>query len=877
MFTKNTIFGKRAVFILILVVGMLGISPANAVLADTLIVTNTHDSGVGSLRQAIADATAGDTITFHLSLAGQTITLASTLMIDKDLTIDGSALASQITIGGDDLYRVFYVNSGVTVTLDSLIIAHGKSPYGESGGGILNAGALTVTSSTISENSAAYGGGIFNEGGSVTMIDSTFSNNDAYMDGGGIYSQGGTVTVSTSTLSHNNASFTGGGVYNADGIVTVSNSTFSYNSGDPLMSSYAGGIYNIGTLTISDSIFSNNSAEASGGGIFHADGTLTITNSIFSGNSASPGGGIINNATLIIANSTFSGNSADSGGAIYNNGTRGILTVTESTFSGNSAQDGGGIFNYGTLTVTNSTFSGNGTSSYGSVGGGISNYSSATVMNSTFFENFADTGGGIHNWDTLIVTNSTFYGNEASWGGGIANSGYVVGGTLTVRNSTFSANGAQHGAGIANMLISYQNNSKLHYINTIIARSTSGGDCYNVGDIGTNINNLVEDGSCSASMSGDPKLDSLADNGGSTQTMALLSDSPAIDTGDNTICPSIDQRGVSRPQGSGCDIGAYEYQDSTAPMVTNVSSTTADGTYGAESQVDVMVIFSEPVNVTGAPQLVLETGTTDRMAAYASGSGSDTLTFTYTVQAGDRSSDLDYVSVNALTLNGGTIQDAASNNAVLTLPSPGVAGSLGANKAIVILTTTMIQLKSAGVQDGWVLETSEVSNQGGAIEAMATSFLLGDTATRQQYRAILGFNTASLPDNAVITGVTLRIKKQSITGTNPFTTHQKIAVDIRQGAFGTSGALQATDFQATASKQAVGMIANNPQTGGWYVSNLRPVAYPVINRTGITQLRLRFQTDDDNDAIADFIRFYSGNSTAANKPVLVIEYYVPVP
>ena len=73
----------------------------------------------------------------------------------------------------------------------------------------------------------------------------------------------------------------------------------------------------------------------------------------------------------------------------------------------------------------------------------------------------------------------------------------------------------------------------------------------------------------------------------------------------------------------------------------------------------------------------------------------------------------------------------------------------------------------------------------------------------------------------------------------------------------------------------VGLFANNPQAGGWYVTTLKTTAYPVINRTGITQFRLRFQTDDDNDAVADFLRFYSGNAAAANRPVLVIEYFVP--
>jgi hypothetical protein len=313
----------------------------------------------------------------------------------------------------------------------------------------------------------------------------------------------------------------------------------------------------------------------------------------------------------------------------------------------------------------------------------------------------------------------------------------------------------------------------------------------------------------------------------------------------------------------------------TSPTVTSVSSTTANGTYGAGSQIDVTVTFSETVNVNGTPQLALETGTTDRTAAYASGSGSNTLTFTYTVQAGDRSSDLDYLSVNALTLNGGTIQDAASNNAVLTLPNPGAAGSLGANKAIVIVSKKVAQLKSAGAQDGFVLETSETSNQGGVIDATAVTFNLGDTATRQQYRAILSFNTASLPDNAIITGVTLKIKKHSVAGTNPFSTHLKIAIDIRKGAFSNVAALQPTDFQAGASRNVVGVFSNNPTPAGWYSSALKPAAYPYINLAGVTQFRLRFQTDDDNDAVADFIRFYSGNAAAANRPILVIQYYVP--
>ena len=121
--------------------------------------------------------------------------------------------------------------------------------------------------------------------------------------------------------------------------------------------------------------------------------------------------------------------------------------------------------------------------------------------------------------------------------------------------------------------------------------------------------------------------------------------------------------------------------------MTQVSSSTANGAYGLSSTISIQVAFSEVVTVTGTPQLTLETGTTDRVVDYASGSGSSTLTFTYAVQTGDTSSDLDYASTSALALNGGTICNAAGKNAYPILPAPGATGSLGANKTLVIDTT----------------------------------------------------------------------------------------------------------------------------------------------------------------------------------------------
>ena len=132
------------------------------------------------------------------------------------------------------------------------------------------------------------------------------------------------------------------------------------------------------------------------------------------------------------------------------------------------------------------------------------------------------------------------------------------------------------------------------------------------------------------------------------------------------------------------DIGWANDGAAAGTTVSGVTSSTANGAYSAGRAISIQVLFSATVNVTGTPQLALNSGGT---ASYTSGSGTSTLTFTYTVAAGQNSADLDYTSTSALTLNGGTIKDAASNNANLTLPAPGAAGSLGANKNIVIDTT----------------------------------------------------------------------------------------------------------------------------------------------------------------------------------------------
>lgn len=124
--------------------------------------------------------------------------------------------------------------------------------------------------------------------------------------------------------------------------------------------------------------------------------------------------------------------------------------------------------------------------------------------------------------------------------------------------------------------------------------------------------------------------------------------------------------------------------DLTAPTVTSVTSLTTNGNYTTGQSVSIQVVFSEAVNVTGTPQLLLETGSNDALINYVSGSGTDTLTFTYTIQNNQTSSDLNYQATTSLSLNSGTIRDLAGNTATLTLPGLAAAGSLATQKAIVI-------------------------------------------------------------------------------------------------------------------------------------------------------------------------------------------------
>ncbi|WP_141655380.1 Ig-like domain-containing protein, partial [Roseivirga seohaensis] len=169
--------------------------------------------------------------------------------------------------------------------------------------------------------------------------------------------------------------------------------------------------------------------------------------------------------------------------------------------------------------------------------------------------------------------------------------------------------------------------------------------------------------------------------------------------------------------------------DGIAPVITSVSSTKADGSYGLGESIAITVTFDEAVTVTGTPQLELETGAVDRKVDYSSGTGTNTLTFNYTVQMGDESADLDYKATNALTLNGGTIKDAAGNDATLTLAAPGAANSLGNNKALVVEAFPTVTLSVSNTTIAEAAGTSTITATLSAVSSQDVTVTLAYSGT----------------------------------------------------------------------------------------------------------------------------------------------------
>ncbi len=189
-------------------------------------------------------------------------------------------------------------------------------------------------------------------------------------------------------------------------------------------------------------------------------------------------------------------------------------------------------------------------------------------------------------------------------------------------------------------------------------------------------------------------------------------------------------------------------------------------------------------------------------------------------------------------------------------------------------TPPPLTFNSIGSQDGWILESSENSSAGGTKNVTSTTFQLGDDKHDRQYRAFLSFDTSSLPNDAVIESAVLKIKKSgSPTGSNPFTVLGNLYASIREGWFGSSSALQLADFKATATDTRVGVFDDTP-VNSWYSATLNGTGCDDINTTGLTQFRLFFSKDDNDDLTADYMKFYSGDASSWN-PRLIVTYTLP--
>ena len=414
-------------------------------------------------------------------------TLADAIIAANSDRVEGDCPAGR---GADTitLTRDITLDGGLPkITSDIIIEGNGYTISGDNRWRIFynEGGALTIHDLTMTKGRI--------EGVLISNADGTLKSTTANPIGGAIVNRAGTLAITNSAFSSNSAG-AGGAIYN-NGELSISDSAFSHNSAE-----YGGAIYNSnGTLTINDSSFNGNSADSAGGAILHREGTLGITNSAFSDNSAglSWGGAIENRGLLHIHSSAFSGNSAGLwGGAIFNHG--GTLTISDSAFSDNSAEGGGAIENGGWLSIVNSAFSGNSADYWG---GAIRNVGEVRIRSSSFSHNSSDKGGAIYSWEI----------------------------------------------------------GRLRIINSIIA-GIGGDACYSDNRLKQNISNFIQDGSCSPAFEGDPKLGELVEpEDGSPAYFPLLEGSRAIDAADDDYCPETDQIGTDRPQGAGCDIGAFEY------------------------------------------------------------------------------------------------------------------------------------------------------------------------------------------------------------------------------------------------------------------------------------------------------------------------------
>lgn len=481
-------------------------------------------TGVDNPACGTSPASACRTITYVLYsrpgfAAGDTVRLAGgvfteSVVFSKGAVIVGAGEAATTLSGAAS--RAITVNAGVQVTLDSLTLSNGPV---SSGGAIWNDGTLSVLRASVTQTSAGaagIGGGIYNNG-ALTVEDTTVSAGVA-QTGGGLYNDSaGSAVLTRVTIDGNQASLEGGGIFN-DGSLTLIQSVVQNNSTTAAATTLGAGISNNGIITIeSTSVAANTTSGYGVGGGIYTRGQLEMRNSVVASNSAAEGGGINNEppGRAVLARVTIRANDALSGGGVFNSSSAGF-SASESAIVSNSADNfGGGVANSiaGRLIFGNVTIGDNHT--LAGLGIGL---------------DIAD-GPGFVSLSNVAIVSNTVSGFAQPAGAGVRvgiGAQVAMTGTLLAHNGTADCAVDQNGA-----LVSFGNNL------------AAGLDCVGL-NLPTDRLNL------------DPRLGQLrlAD---ATYTYPLLRDSPAIDAfGPGAGCPTIDQRGLARPQGVACDIGPRE-------------------------------------------------------------------------------------------------------------------------------------------------------------------------------------------------------------------------------------------------------------------------------------------------------------------------------
>jgi predicted outer membrane repeat protein len=486
------------------------------------------DGTPGSCYEAALDAklAGGGLVTFNCGPAPHTILVTTYKMIGDDTEIRGGGV---ITISGGNTTSLFQVFAGRTFILRDLGLTRGSGTFGA----IQNFGQLHISSGRLIANSASASGGAVENYGSLHITNTVIAENQA----GGL----------------------GGAIYN-----------------------------DIGTLTLHTSQVYSNTAEGGGGAIYNGPGSqATVSGSQMAGNDSFPGldggGALLNRGTATLTNSTLRANRAVHGGGIYSTG---ALTLTGTVFQDNQViypgpNNGAGLAVYGgTAVASNVQFVGNVAYS-GSYGGGVYNRGQLAITGAIFTRNQATTGGAIMNGGAMTLTSALVYTNTAGGTGGVANGAdgsinshlRLVNVTVSDNSGSFVASGVRSDNGVATLIhatvannrgggVGQVGSGQIRLQNSVVA-DNSPANCS--GTVTSDGHNLSSDASCGGwSKPGDQtdkpaQLGPLAGNGGPTLTHLPQPGSPLIDGAQCLPEVPTDQRGVARPFGAACDIGAVEW------------------------------------------------------------------------------------------------------------------------------------------------------------------------------------------------------------------------------------------------------------------------------------------------------------------------------